>query len=189
MASGSGSNFAAIAQAIASRQLNAHLSVLIYNNPEARAAVRAAEQHIPAVLLNHRDFSSRDALDAEIVKTLQQHGVDWVVMAGWMRRVTTVLINAFPRRIVNIHPSLLPSFPGIRAIEQALAAGVKITGCTVHYVELEVDSGPIIAQAAVPILPGDTPETLHQRVQAQEHRLYPMAIAIAATQAQQHPPT
>lgn len=101
-------------------------------------------------------------------------------MAGWMRVVTQVLIEAFPNRIINIHPSLLPSFPGIRAIEQALKAGVKITGCTVHLVTLEVDNGPIIMQAAVPILPEDTPETLHARVQIQEHEILPRAIALAA---------
>lgn len=101
-------------------------------------------------------------------------------MAGWMRRVTAVLINSFRDRILNIHPSLLPSFPGIRAVEQALHQGVKISGCTVHLVELEVDSGPIIQQAAVPVLPDDTPETLHARIQAQEHQILPQAIAWVA---------
>jgi phosphoribosylglycinamide formyltransferase 1 len=182
MASGSGSNFEAIAQAIAAHQLNAQIQVLIYNNPDAKAVDRAASHQIPTVLLNHREFSSREALDSEIVKTFKAYDVDWIIMAGWMRRVTEVLINAFPNRILNIHPSLLPSFPGIRAIEQALAAGVKVAGCTVHYVELEVDSGPILIQAAVPVLPHDTPETLHQRVQVQEHRIYPLAIALAAMQ-------
>ena len=104
-------------------------------------------------------------------------------MAGWMRRVTQQLLSAFPERILNIHPSLLPSFPGIRAVEQALAAQVKITGCSVHLVELIVDSGPIIMQAAVPVLPTDTPATLQARIQVQEHRIFPQAIAIAAHQA------
>ena len=101
-------------------------------------------------------------------------------MAGWMRIITPVLLNAFAERVINIHPSLLPSFWGIRAIEQALAAGVKVTGCTVHFASLEVDSGPIIAQAVVPVLPNDTPETLHARIQIQEHKIFPMAIAIAS---------
>jgi len=113
------------------------------------------------------------------VAALRAAQVDWVIMAGWMRIVTPVLINAFPQRIINLHPSLLPSFKGIRAIEQALAAGVKVTGCTVHLVVPEVDSGPILMQAAVPILPGDSPESLHQRIQVQEHRILPAAIAQA----------
>ncbi|NET38650.1 MAG: phosphoribosylglycinamide formyltransferase [Cyanothece sp. SIO1E1] len=180
MASGSGSNFEAIAQAIEAEHLKAQIQVLIYNNPHAKVAARAAQRQIPAILLNHREFPSREALDAQIIQTLGQYQVEWVIMAGWMRRVTSVLIDAFPHRILNIHPSLLPSFPGIRATEQALQAGVKISGCTVHMVELAVDSGPIIMQAAVPVLPNDTPETLQARIHIQEHRLYPRAIALAA---------
>ncbi|WP_414543411.1 phosphoribosylglycinamide formyltransferase [Nostoc sp. CCY0012] len=180
MASGSGSNFAAIAQAIADQQLNAQIQVLIYNNPSAKAPVRAANWGVEAVLLNHRDYSSRESFDTEIVKTLRQYDVEWVIMAGWMRLVTPVLIDAFPEKIINIHPSLLPSFKGINAVEQALAAKVKITGCTVHLVCLEVDSGPILIQAAVPVLPDDTLETLHARIQIQEHRILPQAIALAA---------
>lgn len=180
LASGSGSNFEAIAQAIADSQLNAKIQVLIYNNPDAKAATRAARWHIPAVLLNHRDFTSREALDGAIVQTLRDHDVEWVIMAGWMRIVTNGLINAFRDRVINIHPSLLPSFKGAHAIQQAFDAGVKITGCTVHLVRLEVDSGPILMQAAVPILPDDTLETLQTRIQVQEHRIFPRAIAIAA---------
>jgi phosphoribosylglycinamide formyltransferase 1 len=179
LASGSGSNLEAIAQSIARQELNAQIQVLIYNNADALAASRADRLGIPKLLLDHRGFASREALDGAIVETLQAHQVEWVIMAGWMRRVTEVLIGAFPDRILNIHPSLLPSFPGVRAIEQALAAGVKITGCTVHRVILAVDSGSIVMQAAVPVLPNDTPETLHQRVQEQEHLIYPRAIALA----------
>jgi phosphoribosylglycinamide formyltransferase-1 len=182
LASGNGSNFEAIAEAIAQGKLNAKVQVLIYNNPEAKVAVRAANHDVPAVLLNHRHFPSREDLDRQIVQTLQQYDVSWVVMAGWMRIVTPVLIDAFPERIINIHPSLLPSFRGIRAVEQALAAGVKITGCTVHIVIPEVDSGRILIQAAVPVLPDDTPQTLHQRIHLQEYRLLPLAIALAARQ-------
>lgn len=185
MASGSGSNFEAIAQSIADQTLNAQVQVLIYNNPGAKAAARADRWQIPSMLLNHREFASREALDEAIVQTLQQHGVEWVIMAGWMRIVTPILINAFPRRILNIHPSLLPSFKGNRAVEQALAVGVKITGCTVHLVVPEVDSGDIIMQAAVPVLPDDTLETLHDRIHLQEHRIFPQAIALAASQLQQ----
>lgn len=180
MASGSGSNFEAIAQAIADEQLNAQIEVLIYNNPLAKAAIRAANRGVDAVLLNHRDYGSREAFDGAIVKTLQQYDIDWVIMAGWMRLVTPVLIDAFTDKIINIHPSLLPSFKGINAVEQALASGVKITGCTVHLVCLEVDSGPILIQAAVPVLPEDTVETLHARIQIQEHIILPQAIALAA---------
>lgn len=184
LASGSGTNFEAIAQAIADQTLNAQVKVLIYNKPKAQAADRAARWRIPNVLLNHRDFSSREALDAAIISTMQQHGVEWIIMAGWMRVVTQVLIDAFPDRILNLHPSLLPSFPGARAVEQALAAGVKVTGCTVHLVRLAVDMGPIVMQAAVPILPSDTTDSLHQRIQVQEHLIFPQAIAIAAHTAQ-----
>ncbi|BAY98302.1 phosphoribosylglycinamide formyltransferase [Tolypothrix tenuis PCC 7101] len=180
LASGNGSNFEAVAQAIAAGQLNAQIKVLIYNNPDAKAAVRAANRGVEAVLLNHRDRKNRQKFDGQIVQTLQQYDVDWVILAGWMRLLTPVLIDAFPDRIINIHPSLLPSFKGIHAVEQALAAGVKITGCTVHLVCLEVDSGPIIIQAAVPVLANDTAETLHARIQVEEHRILPQAIALAA---------
>lgn len=180
MASGSGSNFEAVAEAIASQRLNAKIQVLIYNNPGIKAVSRAEKWGVSAVLLNHRDYKKRENFDSKIVETLQQYQVDWVVMAGWMRLVTPVLIDAFPDKIINIHPSLLPSFKGVRAVEQALEAGVKITGCTVHLVSLEVDSGPILIQAAVPILPNDTPETLHARIQVQEHLILPQGIALAA---------
>lgn len=177
MASGNGSNFEAVAQAIHNGQLNAQIQVLIYNNPGIKAVERAEHWGVPTVLLNHRDYKHREDLDTAIVETLRQYQVEWLVMAGWMRIITPVLIDAFPDRIINIHPSLLPSFKGVRAVEQALEAGVKITGCTVHLVRPEVDSGPILIQAAVPVLPDDTPETLHARIQVQEHRILPQALA------------
>ncbi len=180
MASGSGSNFEAIVQAVQSGQLQAEVPLVIYNNPQATVVNRAARLGIPSLCLNHRDYASREALDAAIVSVLQDYDVNWVIMAGWMRIVTPVLINAFPEHVLNIHPSLLPSFKGGRAIEQAFQSGVKITGCTVHYVVPEVDSGKIIMQAAVPILETDTLETLQARLQVQEHKIYPAAIAIAA---------
>ena len=179
MASGSGSNFEAIAKAIDAGTLNAKVEVLIYNNPDAKIKQRAKKYNVPHQLLNHRQYSSREALDQAIVDVFKKYQIDWIIMAGWMRIVTNVLLHAYPQRIINIHPSLLPSFKGINAIEQALEAKVKITGCTVHLVDLEVDSGQILVQAAVPILPDDTSETLHQRVQVQEHRIMPRAIAIA----------
>lgn len=180
LASGSGSNLEAIANAINTEQLDAKIAILIYNNPDAFAAQRAEKLGIPSILLNHRQYKQREDLDRAIIEVLQQSGVDLVIMAGWMRVVTQVLIDAFPNRILNIHPSLLPSFPGIHAIEQALNYGVKVTGCTVHVVSLEVDSGPIVQQAAVPVLPDDTLDSLQQRIQVQEHIIYPQAIATFA---------
>ncbi len=180
MASGSGSNLEAIARAIDRGELHAKIQVVVYNNPNAGVAERSARLGLPAVLLNHRHYPSREVLDQDIVAVLQTHDVSWVIMAGWMRCVTAVLIDAFPNRVLNIHPSLLPSFPGLRAVEQALAAGVTVAGCTVHHVELAVDSGPVVVQAAVPVLPDDTPTSLQTRIQQQEHRIYPAAIALAA---------
>ena len=183
MASGSGTNLEAIAKAIANGKLKAEIKVLIYNNPNAKVKQRAEKYNIPTVLIDHRQYQQREDLDQEIVAVLKAHGADWVVMAGWMRIITQVLLDSYPNRVINIHPSLLPSFKGIRAIEQALAAKVKITGCTVHLVSLEVDSGEIIMQAAVPILADDTRDTLHARIQLQEHHILPQAIALAASAA------
>jgi len=180
LASGAGGNFAAIAQAIASQSLNAEIKVVVYNNPQAGVATKAAQWNIPAVLLDHRQFETREALDQAIIAAMLDYQVDWIIMAGWMRCVTVVLIEAFPQRILNIHPSLLPSFPGLHAVKQALDAGVTITGCTVHHVVPAVDSGPIIMQAAVPVMPNDTEKTLHERIHAQEHIIYPRAIILAA---------
>ena len=183
MASGSGTNFAAVAKAIANKQLNAEIQVLIYNNPDAKVKERAEKYKIPTVLIDHRAYKSRENLDSEIVAVLKAYSVEWVVMAGWMRIVTQVLLDGYCDRVINVHPSLLPSFKGINAIEQAFAAKVKITGCTVHLVSLEVDSGAIIMQAAVPILANDTLESLHARIQVQEHRILPQAISLAAQQS------
>jgi phosphoribosylglycinamide formyltransferase-1 len=180
LASGKGSNLEAIAESIQRGELQAQIQVVVYNNPQAGVAERAKRLGIPAVLLNHRHYDSREALDLDIIQTMKAHNADWVIMAGWMRCVTQVLIDAFPGRTLNIHPSLLPSFPGIHAVEQALTAKVKVSGCTVHHVELKVDSGPIIIQAAVSVLPDDSPATLQARIQEQEHRIFPAAIALAA---------
>lgn len=180
LASGNGSNFEAIMAAIERLELRAEVKVLICNRPGAKVLERAARWSVPTVLLDHREFESRQALDEAIVQTLTDHDVTWVIMAGWMRRVTQHLIDAFTGRLLNIHPSLLPSFPGLHAVQQAIDAGVTVAGCTVHQVELVVDSGPIIMQAAVPVMVGDTEETLQARIQIQEHRIFPMAIALAA---------
>jgi phosphoribosylglycinamide formyltransferase 1 len=177
LASGSGSNMGAIATAINNLELDAEIMVVIYNNPEAMVRERAAKLGIPAVLINHRDYNSREDLDRAIIQILQKYQVNLVIMAGWMRVVTQVLIDAFGDRILNIHPSLLPSFRGTHAIQQALDYGVKIAGCTVHIVSLEVDSGKILEQAAVAVLEDDTVSSLQQRIQKQEHVIYPKAIA------------
>ncbi|APB32323.1 phosphoribosylglycinamide formyltransferase [Gloeomargarita lithophora Alchichica-D10] len=180
LASGNGSNFTAIVQAIAAQKLPAIVTGVIYNNPGAGVAQRAREAGITSHLLNHRDYPDREAFDHDIADTLKNWGAEWVIMAGWMRQATNVLLQPFGTQVLNIHPSLLPAFPGIKAVERALHAGVKITGCTVHRVVLAVDSGPIIAQSAVPVWADDTVVTLHARIQQQEHDLYPPAILWAA---------
>ncbi|MBD2150855.1 phosphoribosylglycinamide formyltransferase [Pseudanabaena sp. FACHB-1277] len=177
LASGSGSNLEAIAVAITNGDLLAQIAVVIYNEPNAFVRQRAEKFGIPAILINHRDYKSRQDLDRKIIEVLQQYQVELVIMAGWMRIVTQVLIDAFPDRILNIHPSLLPSFKGNHAIEQAYNYGVKITGCTVHLLSVEVDSGKILKQAAVPVLDSDRLEDLQTRIQVQEHIIYPQAIA------------
>ena len=186
MASGSGSNFEVIAEAINEGKLNAQICVVIYNNPDAKVKFRAEKLGIKAILLNHRKFKTREALDEAIVKVFKEYEIEWIIMAGWMRIVTKVLLEAYHNHVLNIHPSLLPSFKGIKGVEKALKAKVKITGCTVHIASLEVDSGPIILQAAVPIFPDDTSDTLHARIQIQEHKIFPLAIAIAAKREQSY---
>ncbi|MEZ4450244.1 MAG: phosphoribosylglycinamide formyltransferase [Nannocystaceae bacterium] len=182
LASGSGSNFAAIADAAAAGDRNFTVVGVVCNVPGARVLERAADRGIPTRLVEHRAFASREAFDAAVAAALRELGAAWVAMAGWMRIATPTLLGAFPDRILNIHPSLLPAFRGMHAVEQALAAGVRIAGCTVHVVRPAVDDGPIVGQAAVPVLDGDTADALHQRIHAAEHALYPLAIerALAA---------
>lgn len=174
LASGEGSNFQAIVNQ--TRDSPAQFCVVIYNNPDAPVRIRAENLGIATAFLDHRQFATREALDQAILEVLAEYEVDLVVMAGWMRLVTSVLVEAYRGRMVNIHPSLLPSFRGIRAVEQALAYGAQVTGCSVHFVDLEVDSGPIIAQEAVPILADDTVETLSRRIHEAEHRIYPQVV-------------
>lgn len=179
LASGNGSNFDAIQQAILTQQLNAEVRCVLYNIPNAYVAQRARAHNIPAVFIDHKAYKTRRAFDTALLNELSNYDIEWLVLAGWMRRLSPNFIDAFPDKILNIHPSLLPSFPGLHAIDQALEAGVTISGCTVHIVTTELDSGPILAQAAVPVLPEDTTQTLHARIQEQEHRLYPLAINLA----------
>jgi len=180
MASGSGSNFEALVGACRNGPLAATVCQLVVNNPGCGAAQRAERLGVPCTIHDHRLFNNREALDQALIASFQAANVDLVVMAGWMRIVTQALIDAYPQRLVNIHPSLLPSFRGARAIEQALAAGVQLSGCTAHLVSLEVDTGPILVQAAVPVLASDTADSLAARIHAQEHRILPLAVQLAA---------
>ena len=177
MASGNGSNFEALAQAIQAGKVNARIQRLVVNNPGCGAQQRAERLGIPVSVLDHRLLKNRRELDAELVNLFRADQVELVVMAGWMRIVTDVLISGFSERLINIHPSLLPSFRGMDAVGQALEAGVKLTGCTVHIVTEELDAGPILAQAAVPVLEGDDHARLAKRIQEQEHLLLPKALA------------
>ncbi len=185
MASGQGSNFEALVRACRSGPLNAEVVHLVVNNPACGARQRAKRLGIPCLLHDHRDHSLRQELDRQVAASFSASDVDLVVMAGWMRIVTPVLIGAYPGRLVNIHPSLLPSFRGLDAVGQALAAGVTLTGCTAHLVEEVVDAGPILVQAAVPVLRSDDHGSLAARIQAQEHRILPYAVALAALRLDQ----
>jgi phosphoribosylglycinamide formyltransferase-1 len=179
LGSGKGSNFVAIQEAIVAGRLDAEIAIVISDLPDAPILDRAREFELPSAALPPSPFRTKLGPDAEsvLLELLQTTSVGWVILAGYMRVVKEPLLSAFPNRIINIHPSLLPAFRGLKAWEQALAAGVTETGCTVHFVNAEVDAGRIIAQQRVPVLSDDTPETLHARIQAAEHELYPRARA------------
>ncbi len=178
MISGRGSNLQAIVDAIAAGRLRATVAVVISDRRSAAGLARARAAGIDARWVDPREHADRDAYDRALAALLQEHEVDLVCLAGYMRRVGVPLLEAFPNRILNIHPSLLPAFPGLEAQRQALEHGVRIAGATVHLVTGELDNGPIVAQAAVPVLEDDTVETLAARILAEEHRLYPEAIEI-----------
>lgn len=171
LVSGSGSNLQAILDAIAREELDAKVEVVISNVAHARAVDRAKAAGVPTIAIDHRTFESREAFDAAMVESLRAHGVEWVVLAGFMRVVTPVLLDAFKHHVINIHPSLLPAFPGVRAQKQAFQYGAKVTGCTVHFVDTGMDTGPIIGQRAVTVLETDTESTLTSRILEQEHQL------------------
>ncbi|MCI3922823.1 phosphoribosylglycinamide formyltransferase [Paenibacillus sp. TRM 82003] len=179
-ASGSGSNFEAVAHQAANGAGGAassyEVALLVCDKPGAYAMERAARLGIPVLAVRPKDYPSREAYEADVVRELRARDIDFVVLAGYMRLITSTLLEAFENRILNIHPSLLPAFPGLRAVEQALAYGAKVVGVTVHYVDGGMDSGAIIAQEALPVEPGDTAETLYPRVQQVEHRLYPAVV-------------
>ena len=176
LVSGSGTNLQAILDAIASRALSAKVAVVIANVAESGAISRATKAGVDAVVIDHRAFVDRRAFDAALVGVLRAHAVDWVVLAGFMRLVTPVLLDAFPMRVVNVHPALLPAFPGMNAQKQAIDYGVRIAGCTVHFVDGGKDTGPIIAQSAVPVFEDDDEQSLRERILRQEHALLPQVL-------------
>ena len=170
--SGRGSNMEALLEA----RLPVEFACVISNKPDAAGLAIAARHRVPTAVVNHRDHPGRVEFDAALAEEIDRHRPDLVVLAGFMRVLTDAFVRRYENRLINIHPALLPAFPGLDTHARALAAGVKLHGCTVHYVTPEVDSGPIIAQAAVPVLAGDTPATLAARVLRQEHRLYPRVL-------------
>jgi phosphoribosylglycinamide formyltransferase-1 len=178
--SGGGTNLQAIIDAIERQELTATIKIVISNRADASGLERARKHGIPTTVIPHKDFSSREAFEASLTHALQTSGVQLVVLAGFMRLLSPFFIRSFPQRIMNIHPALLPSFPGTHAQRQALERGVRIAGATVHFVDEETDHGPIIIQAAVPVYPNDTEESLSMRILAQEHRIYPYAIQLYA---------
>ncbi len=179
LGSGRGSNFQAIAAAIDAGRLPARIACVISDVPDALILEHARRAGIPAFYVDPAPFKTKleGAAEARVIELLRTHGVELVALAGFMRIIKQALLRAYAGRIINIHPSLLPAFPGLAAWRQALEYGVQITGCTVHFVDAGVDTGRIVLQRAVPVHADDTPESLHARIQEQEHRAYPEAIA------------
>jgi phosphoribosylglycinamide formyltransferase-1 len=178
--SGNGSNLQSIVDHIEEGSLKAIIKIVISNNPEAYGITRAKKHGIPVVVLRNGDFQNKAAFDLELIRILKNNCVDLVILAGFMRIITPALLNAFPHKIMNIHPALLPSFPGIHGQKQALDYGVKLSGCTVHFVDEGVDTGPIIIQSAVQVFDDDTEDTLAARILKEEHRIYSQAIQLFA---------
>jgi phosphoribosylglycinamide formyltransferase-1 len=176
--SGSGSNLQAILNASEKGEIHCRVGIVISNKPDAYGLVRAAKHGVPTEVVDHRGFSTREEFDAKLVEVIRGSGAELVCLAGFMRVLTPVFVRAFPNRILNIHPALLPSFPGTHGPGQALSYGVRFSGCTVHFLDEGVDTGPIIVQAVVPVYDEDTVETLAARILVQEHRIYPMAIRL-----------
>ncbi len=175
--SGRGSNMKSIVAACDSGEVPAEVAVVISNTPDAPGLAWAAAHGLPTAVLPHQEHPSREAHDRAIAVCLVEAGVEWVCLAGYMRLLSTELINAFPNRILNIHPALLPAFPGLHGQRQAWEYGVKVSGCTVHLVDVELDHGPIVIQRTVPVLPGDDEARLSARILEQEHLAYPEALA------------
>ncbi len=169
LVSGSGTNLQAVLDAVRDGRLDATVRVVVSNKPEAPALSRAAAAGVPTRTISHRDYATREAFDGALAATLREASVGWVVLAGFMRVLTPVMLSAFPDRIVNIHPALLPAFPGVDAQRQALEYGVKVSGCTVHLVDEGTDTGPIVLQRTVPVLDADDAHSLGARILAEEH--------------------
>ena len=182
LGSGSGSNMQSIQDAIDAGTLNAEIVVVISDVPGAGILARGEKHGIPSMYMDPAPFKTKleGKAEDEVIRVLRKYNVEVVVLAGYMRVVKPGLLNAFPLRVLNIHPALLPAFPGLHGWTQALDYGAKVAGCTVHFVDAGVDSGPIIIQAAVPVLDDDTPETLHARIQVEEHKIYPEALRLLA---------
>lgn len=180
LASGSGTNLQSIIDAIEAKRVPAEIRVILCNRPGARSIERGRAHGVPVELLDHKTFAKREEFDARLVEILRERGVELVCLAGFDRLISPIFVRAFPGRILNIHPALLPSFKGLHGQRQALEYGVKLAGATVHFVDEETDHGPIVIQAAVPVLDGDDEEALGKRILAEEHRIYPEAIRLFA---------
>jgi phosphoribosylglycinamide formyltransferase-1 len=178
--SGGGTNLQASIDAVEAKRLDAKIQLVLSNKADAFGLVRAQNHGIPTEVLDHKAYPSRDAYDQAIVDLLRGRGVELVVLAGFMRLLSPVFIKAYSNRIMNIHPALLPSFPGLHVQKKAVEHGVRFSGCTVHFVNEECDEGPIIIQAVVPVFPDDTEEILAARILTQEHRIFPRAIQLYA---------
>ncbi|HEX2932085.1 MAG TPA: phosphoribosylglycinamide formyltransferase [Candidatus Binatia bacterium] len=180
LVSGSGTNLQSIIDAIEAKRLDARIEIVLSNRADAHGLVRAKNHGIATTVLDHKSFPDRESYDQAVVDLLRARGVDLVVLAGFMRLLSPVFVKAYSNRIMNIHPALLPSFPGLHVQKKALEHGVRFSGCTVHFVNEECDEGPIIIQAVVPVFSDDTEEALSARILKQEHRIYPRAIQLYA---------
>jgi len=180
--SGTGSNMKSIVAACEAGEVPAEVAVVVSNRAEAPGLQWAAEHGLATAMYSHRDFEDREAHDRAVVERLREAGVEWVCLAGYMRLLSAYFVNAFRERILNIHPALLPSFPGLHGQRQAWEYGVKVSGCTVHFVDLELDHGPIVVQRAVEVLESDDEESLAQRILEQEHIAYPQALRFVLTE-------
>lgn len=176
LASGSGTNAEAMFDAVARGALDADIRLVLANRPGAKVLERATRRGLPCVCIDHTTFSDRESFDLAVIRALRDAGADTVALAGYMRMVTPAFLDAFPNRVLNIHPALLPSFPGVHGAADAHAWGVRFTGCTVHFVSPEMDCGPIIAQACLPVLQDENAEELQNRIHVLEHRIYPQAL-------------